>query len=64
MTNVKNIQLTRRFAPRLANARCRYEITEILPDRMVSQAMDKQAAAERHRREKVLEAEGLKVRRR
>ncbi|GMH65602.1 hypothetical protein TL16_g04238, partial [Triparma laevis f. inornata] len=39
----------------------RYEITEILPDRMISQAMDKQAAAERHRREKVLEAEGLKT---
>ena len=39
----------------------RYEITEILPDRQVSQAMDKQAVAERQRREKVLEAEGEKV---
>ena len=39
----------------------RYEITEITPDRMISQAMDKQAAAERNRREKVLEAEGEKT---
>lgn len=39
----------------------RYEITEILPDRQVSQAMDKQAVAERQRREKVLEAEGEKT---
>lgn len=34
----------------------RYEITEITPDRMISQAMDKQAAAERNRREKVRES--------
>lgn len=39
----------------------RYEITEITPDSMISQAMDKQAAAERNRREKVLEAEGAKT---
>lgn len=38
----------------------RYEITEVLPDRHIAEAMDKQAAAERHRREKVLEAEGEK----
>ena len=38
----------------------RYEITEIMPDRHISEAMDKQAAAERNRREKVLEAEGEK----
>ena len=38
----------------------RYEITEVMPDRHISEAMDKQAAAERNRREKVLEAEGEK----
>jgi len=38
----------------------RYEITEIAPDRHIADAMDKQAAAERNRREKVLEAEGEK----
>eukprot|EP00520_Triparma_pacifica_P020378 CAMPEP_0118649870 /NCGR_PEP_ID=MMETSP0785-20121206/9936_1 /TAXON_ID=91992 /ORGANISM="Bolidomonas pacifica, Strain CCMP 1866" /LENGTH=302 /DNA_ID=CAMNT_0006542191 /DNA_START=113 /DNA_END=1021 /DNA_ORIENTATION=- len=38
----------------------RYEITEVTPDRHISEAMDKQAAAERNRREKVLEAEGEK----
>ena len=38
----------------------RYEITEIRPDRHISEAMDKQAAAERNRRESVLWAEGEK----
>jgi len=38
----------------------RYEITEISPDRKIREAMDKQAAAERTRREKVLGAEGSK----
>ena len=38
----------------------RYEITEIAPDRFITEAMDKQAAAERERRKKVLEAEGDK----
>jgi regulator of protease activity HflC (stomatin/prohibitin superfamily) len=39
----------------------RYEITEISPDRFITEAMDKQAAAERDRRKKVLEAEGDKT---
>ena len=38
----------------------RYEITEITPDKFITEAMDKQAAAERDRRKKVLEAEGDK----
>lgn len=38
----------------------RYEITEISPDPVIRQAMDKQAAAERTRREQVLQAEGEK----
>jgi len=38
----------------------RYEITEITPDTVIREAMDKQAAAERFRREKVLKAEGDK----
>ena len=38
----------------------RYEITEISPDRFITEAMDKQAAAERDRRKKVLDAEGDK----
>jgi len=38
----------------------RYEITEIVPDEVIRVAMDKQAAAERTRREKVLNAEGQK----
>lgn len=38
----------------------RYEITEVLPDRVILEAMDKQAAAERDRRKKVLDAEGDK----
>lgn len=38
----------------------RYEITEVSPDRTIREAMDKQAAAERTRREKVLGAEGSK----
>eukprot|EP01040_Poterioochromonas_malhamensis_P015531 gene15531-17399_t len=33
----------------------RYEITEITPDKFITEAMDKQAAAERDRRKKVLE---------
>jgi len=39
----------------------RYEITEISPDKFITEAMDKQAAAERERRKKVLEAEGDKT---
>merc|ERR1712071_335673 len=38
----------------------RCEITEIIPDEVIRVAMDKQAAAERNRREKVLNAEGEK----
>jgi regulator of protease activity HflC (stomatin/prohibitin superfamily) len=38
----------------------RYEITEVSPDRFITEAMDKQAAAERDRRKKVLDAEGNK----
>jgi regulator of protease activity HflC (stomatin/prohibitin superfamily) len=38
----------------------RYEITEITPDKFITEAMDKQAAAERERRKKVLDAEGDK----
>lgn len=38
----------------------RYEITEVSPDRHITEAMDKQAAAERDRRKKVLDAEGQK----
>ncbi len=38
----------------------RYEITEVSPDKFITEAMDKQAAAERERRKKVLEAEGDK----
>lgn len=38
----------------------RYEVTDITPDRRISDAMDKQAAAERMRREKVLQASGDK----
>lgn len=38
----------------------RYEITEISPDKFITESMDKQAAAERDRRKKVLEAEGDK----
>ena len=40
----------------------RYEITEITPDQQIRIAMDKQAAAERDRREQVLRAEGSKRR--
>eukprot|EP00560_Eucampia_antarctica_P000548 CAMPEP_0197833912 /NCGR_PEP_ID=MMETSP1437-20131217/20532_1 /TAXON_ID=49252 ORGANISM="Eucampia antarctica, Strain CCMP1452" /NCGR_SAMPLE_ID=MMETSP1437 /ASSEMBLY_ACC=CAM_ASM_001096 /LENGTH=396 /DNA_ID=CAMNT_0043438239 /DNA_START=123 /DNA_END=1313 /DNA_ORIENTATION=+ len=40
----------------------RYEITEITPDEQIRLAMDKQAAAERARREQVLRAEGDKRR--
>lgn len=39
----------------------RYEITEITPDEEIRIAMDKQAAAERDRREQVLRAEGTKA---
>jgi regulator of protease activity HflC (stomatin/prohibitin superfamily) len=39
----------------------RYEITEIMPDPQIRSAMDKQAAAERDRREQVLRAEGNKT---
>jgi regulator of protease activity HflC (stomatin/prohibitin superfamily) len=38
----------------------RYEITEVTPDQQIRVAMDKQAAAERDRREQVLRAEGQK----
>lgn len=40
----------------------RYEITEITPDEEIRAAMDKQAAAERDRRQQVLRAEGDKRR--
>lgn len=40
----------------------RYEITEITPDEQIRLAMDKQAAAERDRRQQVLRAEGDKRR--
>lgn len=40
----------------------RYEITEVTPDEKIRIAMDKQAAAERTRRELVLQAEGQKQR--
>lgn len=40
----------------------RYEITEITPDEIIRESMDKQAAAERTRRELVLQAEGEKRR--
>jgi regulator of protease activity HflC (stomatin/prohibitin superfamily) len=40
----------------------RYEITEITPDPHIRLAMDKQAAAERDRRERVLRGEGDKQR--
>lgn len=40
----------------------RYEITEITPDQQIRIAMDKQAAAERDKREQVLRAEGDKRR--
>jgi regulator of protease activity HflC (stomatin/prohibitin superfamily) len=40
----------------------RYEITEVTPDERIRVAMDKQAAAERERRELVLQAEGQKQR--
>ena len=35
---------------------CRYEVTEITPDEEIRKAMDKQAAAERDKREQVLRA--------
>jgi len=38
----------------------RYEITDIIPDRHIADAMDKQAAAERSRREQIKGAEGDK----
>lgn len=38
----------------------RYEITDITPDKFMAESMDKQAAAERVRRAKVLDAEGNK----
>lgn len=38
----------------------RYEVTEVTPDLRTSEAMGRQAAAERERRSKVLEAEGAK----
>jgi regulator of protease activity HflC (stomatin/prohibitin superfamily) len=37
----------------------RYEITEVRPDKTITLAMDKQAAAERNRREMVIKAEGM-----
>lgn len=40
----------------------RYEITEVTPDEQIRLSMDKQAAAERNRREMVLQAEGNKQR--
>lgn len=38
----------------------RYEITEVTPDKYIQEAMGRQAASERERRSKVLEAEGAK----
>lgn len=38
----------------------RYEITEVTPDKFIQDAMGRQAASERERRSKVLEAEGAK----
>eukprot|EP00028_Trichosphaerium_sp_Am-I-7-wt_P004835 CAMPEP_0168525890 /NCGR_PEP_ID=MMETSP0405-20121227/11597_1 /TAXON_ID=498012 /ORGANISM="Trichosphaerium sp, Strain Am-I-7 wt" /LENGTH=220 /DNA_ID=CAMNT_0008548539 /DNA_START=374 /DNA_END=1036 /DNA_ORIENTATION=- len=38
----------------------RYEVTDIKPDPMIAKAMDRQAAAERNRREQVLEATAKK----
>ena len=38
----------------------RYEVTEISPDRSMTEAMNKQANAERERREQILNAEGSK----
>lgn len=38
----------------------RYEVTEIMPDETISKAMDRQALAERIRREQVLKASGEK----
>lgn len=38
----------------------RYEVTEIMPDATISSAMDRQARAERERREQVLKASGDK----
>jgi len=38
----------------------RYEVTEIMPDQIISAAMDRQARAERERREQVLKANGDK----
>jgi regulator of protease activity HflC (stomatin/prohibitin superfamily) len=38
----------------------RYEVTEVNPEAVVKNSMDKQSAAERARREQVLQAEGLK----
>lgn len=38
----------------------RHEILDVTPDRYISESLDKQAAAERMRREKVLQAEGEK----
>merc|ERR1712154_729431 len=39
----------------------RYEITDITPDEQIRIAMDKQAAAERHRREQVLQASAIRL---
>ena len=39
----------------------RYELTEIKPDPVISLSMDKQAAAERIKREKILNAEGTQL---
>lgn len=44
----------------LTHTHTQYEITEISPDREIQMAMDKQAVAERDRREQVLAAEGNK----
>eukprot|EP01103_Thecamoeba_quadrilineata_P000294 TRINITY_DN10249_c0_g1_i1.p1 TRINITY_DN10249_c0_g1~~TRINITY_DN10249_c0_g1_i1.p1 ORF type:complete len:373 (-),score=93.59 TRINITY_DN10249_c0_g1_i1:19-1137(-) len=38
----------------------RYEVTDVRPDPTIQQSMDLQAAAERDRRSKVIEAEGIK----
>lgn len=58
-----NVKITTAISEAAANwgiEVLRYEVTEILPDKTISDAMDRQAQAERIRREKVLQASGDK----
>jgi regulator of protease activity HflC (stomatin/prohibitin superfamily) len=58
-----NVKITRAISEAAAEwglQVLRYEVTEILPDETISEAMDRQAQAERIRREKVLQASGDK----